>query len=130
MKLAMFIFVLVATSAAFAQTPPQNCFTITNTIDRKYCIDKYLETVKNKLAAEKKTWSAGLAGDAKEARTEAINNDIQSKKDQKGLIDSEIAMQEKHLADLNAVVVKTPAAPKKKKDKKKDKKKLPFGIKL
>lgn len=129
MKLAMFIIALVATSSIFAQTSPQNCFTIADTIDRKYCIDKYLQTVKNKMAAEKKTWGAGLAGDAKEAKTEAINNEIQAKKDQKGLIEAEIAMNEKHLADLTAVAVTAPAKPKKK-EKKKDKKKLPFGIKL
>ena len=130
MKFAMFIIALAATSSVFAQPAPQNCFTISNNIDRKYCIDKYLETVKNKMAAEKKTWSAGLSGNAKDAKTEAINNEIQAKKDQKGLIESEIAMNEKHLADLTAVAVTAPAAPKKKKDKKKDKKKLPFGIKL
>lgn len=126
MKHAFFIIAIVLTSTVKAQPSSQNCFNITNNIDRKYCIDKYLESVKNKLAAEKKTWSAGLASKVKDTRTEALNSEILAKKDQKAMVEAEISMTEKHLADLNSVAVAAP----KKKDKKKDKKKLPFGIKL
>lgn len=129
MKRALFIIVLVATSSVFAQSNPQNCFTIKDDIDRKYCIDKYLQSVKNKMAAEKKTWGKSMTGDVKEGKIEALNAEIQAKKDQKALMDAEIALNEKHLTDLNAVAVSAPAK-KKKKDKKKDKNKLPFGIKL
>lgn len=120
---------LLASTSLFAQTNPQNCFGIKNNIDRKYCIDKYLETVKNNMAAEKKSWGTAVAADVKESKTEAINTDIQSKKDQKALLDAEIALNEKHLADLAGMQVAVAAAPAKKKEKKKEKKKL-FGIKL
>lgn len=119
---------LLASTSLFAQSNPQNCFGIRNTIDRKYCMDKYLESVKDKMAAEKKSWGTAVAADMKDSKTEAMNTDIQAKKDQKALLDAEIALTEKHLADLAAMqVAAAPAPVKKKKDKKKIKL---FGIKL
>ena len=72
-----------------------------------------------------------MAGAAKVARTESLQAEIQSKKDQAGLISAEVALHEKHLQDLAAVKETTPApAAAPKKEKKKEKKKFPFGIKL
>ncbi len=120
---------LLASTSLYAQTNAQNCFTIKDSIDRKYCIDKYLQSVKNNMAAEKKSWGTAVAADVKESKTEAINADIQAKKDQKSLLDAEIALQEKHLADLSGMQVAAAAAPAKKKKEKKKKKNV-FGIKL
>jgi hypothetical protein len=125
MKFVIFALLLTTTTSLFAQS--EKCFVIADAIDRKYCIDKYLQTVKAKLAAEKKTWAPGLAGAVKVKKMEALQNDIQAKKDQVSLVNSEIALYDQHLVDLAAVKA-TVAAPKKK--EKKEKKKLPFGIKL
>lgn len=130
MKLVLLAFLLSVTSSLFAQDS-QKCISIADEIDRKYCIDKYLQTVKTKLAAEKKTWSNGLAGDAKVAKTEVLQAEIKAKKDHAALVASEVALHETQLQELAAVKELTPApvaAPKK--EKKKEKKKFPFGIKL
>lgn len=130
MKLVLLAFLLSVTSSLFAQDA-QKCITIADEIDRKYCIDKYLQAVKTKLAAEKKTWSAGLAGDAKVAKTEALQVEIKAKKDHAALVASEVALYETQLQELAAVKELTPApAAAPKKEKKKEKKKFPFGIKL
>jgi hypothetical protein len=126
MKFVIFALLLTTTTSLFAQS--EKCFVITDAIDRKYCIDKYLQAVKAKLAAEKKTWAPGLSGAVKETKIETLQNEVQAKKDQVSLVNSEIALYDQHLVDLNAAKVNA-AAPKKK-EKKKEKKKLPFGIKL
>lgn len=128
MKFVIFALLLTTTSSLFAQS--EKCFTIQDALDRKYCIDKYLQTVKTKLTAEKKTWGAAIDGSAKAARLEALQVDVQAKKDQVGLINSEIALYDQHILDLNAVKESVAAAPKKKEKKKEKKNKLPFGIKL
>jgi hypothetical protein len=131
MKFILFSFLLSITSSLFADATSEKCFSISDEIDRKYCIDKYLQTVKAKLATEKKTWAKGLPGDAKIAKTEALEAELQAKKDQSALVAAEIALHEAQLKDLAAVAALTPAvAAPKKKEKKKDKPKFPFGIKL
>ena len=55
---------------------------------------------------------------------------MQVKKDNIGLINSELSIYDQHLADLNAAKESVAAVAPVKKEKKKEKKKLPFGIKL
>lgn len=129
MKFLLFVLLASVTSSLFAQDA-QKCFSIADDIDRKYCVDKYLQGVKTKLGTEKKSWAKGLAGDAKVAKTEALQNDIKSKKDQVALNSSELALYEVQLQELSAVKETVPAVAAPKKEKKKEKKKFPFGIKL
>jgi hypothetical protein len=102
-----------------ATTNPQDCMRITNTIDRKYCVDKYLETLKDKMNAEKQSWANGLNQNDKAAKSSAVEQEIQMKKDYAALLASEVALTETHLAELKNVAVVTPvSAPAKKKKKK------------
>ena len=131
MKFILFAFILSTTLSAFADATSEKCFSIPDEIDRKYCIDKYLQAVKVKLNTEKKTWAQGLPGGAKAAKAETLEAELQSKKDQALLVAAEIALHETQIKDLAAVKELTPAvAAPKKKEKKKDKPKFPFGIKL
>ena len=130
MKLSLVILSLLISSTAFSQTDPQKCFSITNNIDRKYCIDKYLESLKDKLSAEKKSWNGQLAPAAKAARIAELEVAVQSKKDQMALITSEIALYESQTKEVAALTDAVAAAPKQEKKKEKKKIKLPFGIKL
>ncbi len=125
MKFVLFAFLLTASTSVLAQA---NCFTIQDSIDRKYCIDKYLQTLKTKLNADKKAWGASLAANVKADKLAATQSEMQMKKDQIGLINSELSLYDQHLADLNGMK-ETVAVAAPKKEKKKEKKKL-FGIKL
>lgn len=118
---------IVSFSAVAATTTPQDCLKIKNSLDRKYCLDKYLESVKDTQAAEKKTWGAGLAAADKSAKETAIADSIAAKKEYINLMQSEIALDEKQLEALKATPVTAAAAPKKEKKKKK---KSGFRIKL
>lgn len=125
----MFLAALFAASLAHAATAPQDCLKIADSIDRKYCMDKYLQTVKVQYDSEKKSWDKGLTADAKQSRTDSLSGEVAAKKEYITLLQSEIALAEQQLASLNGVAITAPAtAAPKKKDKKKNK--LPFGIKL
>ncbi len=105
--------------SAFSATP-QDCLKEKRSLDRKYCLDKHLETVKEMLSAEKKTWSNGLAPADKEAKTSTVEDGIAAKKEMLSMMQSEIALEEKHLDNLKAVpatAVAATVAPKKKKKK-------------
>lgn len=115
--------------ASFAQTAPQECLKVQNNLDRRYCLDKYLESVKTKNDAEKKSWGKGLPQATKDQKSAAIESDIAAKKELMKLMESEIALSEKQLSDLKSLPVTAEAAPKKKKEEKK-KKKGGFRIKL
>ncbi len=127
MKFSFVVLAITISVSAFSQTDPQKCYTTQNKIDRKYCLDKYLESVELKLAADKKAWGASLAPATKEEKAAALKASIESKKDQLSIVSSEIALFEKQMAELTAVPAATAAAPKKKEKKKP---KFPFGIKL
>ena len=126
MKLSLVLLSLIISSAAFSQTDPSKCFSISNNLDRKYCLDKYLESVKDKLSAEKNGWKGEMDPASKAAKVKELETALQTKKDQISLMNSEISLYENHLKDVTAL---KDAAPKKEKKKKK-KNKLPFGIKL
>lgn len=124
------ISALMCSLSGFAQTNPQDCIKIKNKIDRKYCVDKYLEALKEKNDAEKKSWGAGLPQATKDEKSRALEQDIQAKKDLMGLVQSEIEVSEKQLAELKALPVAAAAAPAKPAKKEKKKKKGGFKIKL
>lgn len=111
--------VFVLSTSAFAAAP-QDCLKIKNNLDRRYCVDKYLETVKDGYSAESKTWSNGISQTDKDSKITNVQDDITSKKDYLTLLQNEIALEEKHLEALKAAPIA--AAPveapkKKKKDK-------------
>ena len=125
----MLFAALFAASLAHAATAPQDCLKVSDSLDRKYCMDKYLQSVKVQYDSEKKTWDKGLSADAKQARTDTLSGEVSAKKEYIALLQSEIALAEQQLASLNGVATTAPAtAAPKKKEKKKNK--LPFGIKL
>lgn len=114
---------------AFAGTSPQDCFSIKNNLDRKYCMDKYLESVSSTYAGELKTWTgSGISEADKAAQTESLATTIANKRDNVALLQAEITMAEKQLESVKAL---TPsAAPAPAPAKKKKKSKGLFGIKL
>ena len=127
MKFLLSGMIAIIASSTFAATGPQDCLKIKNSLDRKYCLDKYLESVKDAHAAEKKTWGAGIAAADKETKTLSIEESIAAKKEYISLLQSEIALDEKQLEAVKAVPVAAAAAPAPKKEKKKKK---GFRIKL
>lgn len=126
----MFLAALLSMAVVHAAPPAataQDCLKIADELDRKYCLDKNLQLTKTAFEAEKKAWAKGLTGDAKEARTEALQSEVAAKKEFINFLQSEISLNEKQIETLSAVTVTAPAAPKK---KKKEKKKGGFRIKL
>lgn len=125
--LALFPITVLANTAV---KTPQECLKITDNLDRQYCLDKNIQVQKKQLDDEKKTWSKGLSGDAKAARTEALTTDLEAKKQLIHHIQKEINLSQEQLTALSNVAVTAPAAAPAKKDKKKDKKKGGLRIKL
>lgn len=107
--------------SAFSATAPTDCLKVKNSLDRRYCLDKYLETVKEAHATEKKSWGAGLPATEKDTKALSMEESIQAKKEYLALIQSELSLDEKQLEAIKALPVTaaaTPApaeAPKKKK---------------
>lgn len=122
MKFAVTALFLVTGLNAYAITSPQDCLKIKNGLDRKYCLDKNLEAIKSAQAGEKKGWAKGLQEKDKSIKATQFQNSITSKKEYVAHLQNEIALEEKHLAELKKVPVV--------KKKKKEKKKKGFRIKL
>lgn len=120
----MLIFVSTLAGAA---TSPQDCIKIKNNLDRRYCVDKYLETVKDAQSVEQKSWAAGLSAETKQGKVSATEGSIAAKKEYMNLLQSEIVLEEKHLEALKAAPVAAAAAPA---PAPKKKKKGGFKIKL
>lgn len=128
MKFLVAISVLAVSSAFAATTNPQDCLKQKKNLDRRYCLDSYLETVKESYDAEAKGLANGIPAATKTAKVSSMEQEIQAKKDYMNLIKSEIELQEKHLeAVKNAKVAANAPVKKEKKKKKKDK---GFKIKL
>ena len=109
---------------AFAATTAQDCLTIQNGLDRRYCLDKHLETVKIKYENDKKNWTSGVSQEAKDSGMNELNASIAAKKDHIALLQNEMLMAEKQLETLKEASVVAATAPvaapveaKKKKDK-------------
>lgn len=112
------LFLVLTTTSLFAASA-QDCLKENDSIDRKYCMDKYLSAVKKQQDAEKQTWNSGLTPEVKSQKSEMLAQEIANKKDYINLLNQEMAATQKHLEDLNsaAVAAKAPEAPKKKKKK-------------
>ena len=121
MKLLAILALTLSFSAVANTANPTDCLKIDDELDRKYCLDKHLAGVKKAYDAEKKTWGKGLSGDAKQDKEEMYESEIEAKKEYLNMIQSEIGLTEKQLADLKAVSVTAPAKKAPKKKKKKDK---------
>lgn len=127
MKVLVSGMMFVIASSAFAATAPQDCMKIKNSLDRRYCTDKYLESVKDSYSSESKTWSAGISQTDKDSKITNVQDDLASKKDYINMLQNEIALEEKHLEALKAAPIAATAAPVEVKKKKKHK---GFRIKL
>lgn len=126
MKKLILAAALLSTSAFAA--PISDCFKEGNDLDRKYCMDKYLEGYKTTLNTEKKVWAkTGLPAKDKTTREEALMKELRAKKDHINVMQEEINLTQKHLEDLK--VAKVAKGPVKEKEKKKKKDKG-FRIKL
>ena len=115
---------------ALATTPnPQDCLKQKKALDRRYCLDTYLETVKENYDAQNAAVAQGLPEKTKAERVKATEDEITAKKDYLNLVKTEIELQEKHLEQLKSAKIAATAAPvaPPKKKKKKDK---GFRIKL
>lgn len=123
---------LMALSFNALASNAQDCMKIKNNLDRRYCNDKYLESVKNGHSAERSAWDkSGVAEDTRTARALALETDMQAKKDYITTLQSEVALTEKHLSDLkSAKATAVAAAPAPAEAPKKKKKKKGFRIKL
>lgn len=119
MKFLIVGLISVFSLSAFSATP-QDCLKEKRSLDRRYCLDKHLESIKEMHSAEKKTWANGLPAADKEAKTSSVEDAIAAKKEMLSMMQSEIALEEKHLDTLKAVpatAVAATVAPKKKKKK-------------
>ncbi len=129
MKFVLATSFLAMSFSLLANTNPQECLKKTKALDRRYCLDTYLETVKDTLGAERKAMENGLPEATKTAKVKATEQDINAKRDYMNAIKSEIDLQEKYLEEVKLAKVATTAAPAPKKEKKKKKDKG-FRIKL
>lgn len=116
-------FALIVSLPVFAK-PAQDCIQIADKIDRKYCVDKHIQSVKKQHDTEKQSWAAGLTAEAKAAKVKTLKTEIDQKSEHIKLLQAEISLSTEQLKSVEAVPVKAAAAPKKKKKKKS------FGIKL
>jgi hypothetical protein len=122
------IFAALFSFSSFATTSTvQDCFKIKNGLDRKYCMDKYLEGVKSTLAADKKTWAKGIDKKTKATKEAALDQELQAKKDYLSIVQEEINLTQKHLEELKIAKLAKAKVEKKEEKKKKDK---GFRIKL
>ena len=65
MKFLIVGLISVLSLSALAANP-QDCLKEKRSLDRRYCLDKHLESVKESHSGEKKTWANGLAPADKE----------------------------------------------------------------
>lgn len=123
-----FIFLALFPLYAFAANTPQDCLNIKNGLDRRYCLDKHLESIKEKYEADQKAWSTGVTPETKATNMDSLNAAIAAKKDHITLLQNEMAMAEKQLETLKAVntVEAAAPAPTPEKKKKKDKRLIRF----
>lgn len=124
MKFALATLAFVLSLGAFANTPatnPQDCLKQKKNLDRRYCLDTYLETVKENYDAENAAIAQGLPEKTKTERVAATEADITAKKDYLNLVKTEIELQEKHLEALKNAKIAAAPAPVVKKEKKKKK---------
>lgn len=121
---------LVTSFSVAAATNPQDCLKQKKSLDRRYCLDSYLETVKETHDAERKSIASGLPEQTKAEKTSAIEQEIAAKKDYMNLMKTEIELQEKLLEDVKSAKIAATAAPVAAPPKKKKKKDKGFRIKL
>lgn len=134
MKFALATTLLVMSFGLFANTPatttnPQDCLKQKKALDRKYCLDSYLETIKENYEAENAAIAQGLPEKTKAERVAATEQELTAKRDYLNLVKSEIELEEQHLEQLKNAKIAATAAPVVKKEKKK-KKHGGFRIKL
>lgn len=129
MKFVLATSLLAMSFSLAASTNPQDCLKKTKALDRRYCLDSYLETVKDTLATDRQALANGIPEATKTAKVTATEQEINAKKDYMNLIKTEIELQEKYLEEVKAAKIATTAAPAPKKEKKKKKDKG-FRIKL
>jgi hypothetical protein len=113
-----------------AATNPQDCMKQKKALDRRYCMDTYLETVKDSYDAERSAMANGLADKTRAEKISAAEQDIAAKKDYMNLLKTELELQEKYLEEVKAAKVSSAAAPAPAPAKKKKKKDKGFKIKL
>ncbi|MES2528136.1 MAG: hypothetical protein V4598_13670 [Bdellovibrionota bacterium] len=129
MKFVLATSLLAMSFSLLANTNPQECLKKTKALDRRYCLDSYLETIRDTLGTERQAMANGLPEATKTAKVTATEQEINAKKDYMNAIKTEIELQEKYLEEVKAAKVATTAAPVPKKEKKKKKDKG-FRIKL
>ncbi len=117
----------MSVSSFAAATNPQDCMKQKKALDRRYCMDTYLEAVKEGYDAERKTFAAGIPEKTRSTKVAAAEHEIAAKKDYLNLLVNELQLQEKYLQDVKVAKIAAAPAPKKEKKKKKDK---GFRIKL
>lgn len=129
MRILLASVLMITSFSVAANTNPQDCMKQKKALDRRYCLDTYLENVKETHAAEKQTMAAGVPEKTKAERAAAIEQEIAAKKDYMNLMKTEIEMNEKLLEDVKNAKIASTAAPVEA-PKKKKKKKSGFRIKL
>ncbi len=129
MKFVFATSLLAMSFSLAASTNPQECLKKTKALDRRYCLDSYLETVRDTLATDRQALANGIPEATKTAKVTATEQEINAKKDYLNLIKTEIELQEKYLEEVKAAKIASTAAPAPVEEKKKKKKKG-FRIKL
>ena len=98
--LMSFALILMSSQSFAAAGNPQYCLKQKKSLDRRYCLDSYLETVKETVDAEREAVAKGLPEKTKTERAAALEQDITARKDYLNLVKTEIELQEKLLEDV------------------------------
>jgi hypothetical protein len=123
MRFVLALCLLSLSSAFAATTNPLECLKQKKALDRRYCLDSYLESIKDAYDAEVHSMSNGITEANKNARIAALQDEIAAKQDYLNNVKSEIELEQKLLDDVkNAKIAAAPApVPPKPKKKKKHK---------
>jgi len=119
----MFLLLLILgpLNSFAAVSTPEECLKVQNALDRRYCLDKHIESTNVAYKLQEEAWSKGVTQEVKDENSATLNTIIAMKKDQINLLNTEIAMAERHLESLKTanIVAATAAAPAPAKKKKK-----------
>jgi hypothetical protein len=96
---------------------PAECVQVSDPVDRKYFFDKNLQSIQKGLDKEKKSWENGLSSESKESKISSLTTQIENTKELIGMYQSEVAMKEQLLTELNSFSKKKSSSGKKKKKK-------------
>lgn len=116
MKNILILIALVFSFSAFsAVSLDTQCHKVADQIDRNYCHKKRLQLIDKEMAKDKATWKKNLSAAVKKQKLDRLQAKVTENQAFLAMLQDEVKVYEKHLAELKAAKVV-----KEKKKKKKD----------